>query len=67
MRGGRKSRHTRAEAAFWVNPLGEGAIEGIIVARSKGYLDVSVKAFGCTRNQARQDLPIRHGDQSGEL
>ena len=42
---------------FWVTLLGEGAIEGIIVARSKGYLDVSVKALDAL--EIRRDKTYR--------
>ena len=45
--GGRrgKSRRNRAEGGSWGDPLGDSAIDGIVMARRKGYLDISVKAI----------------------
>lgn len=40
-----KGRRNRAEGGSWGDPLGESAIDGIVMSRRKGYLDVSVKAI----------------------
>ena len=40
-----EARRNRAVGGSLGNPLGDGAIEGIVLARRKGYLDVSVKAI----------------------